>query len=155
MAFTKGITCCACISHSSLAFYTIKFTLECVVTFSLSAAFKGSNDFDYFNIFDYFMNDRIMAVWNAIQWKTFYKKRGAENILMRVRDFPIFLSRWVKLFWIQKIPFGRSNREKSYRFPFNMLFKIEFDNWQLFNFYIRNAFKIYFFTPPAFSTLLN
>jgi hypothetical protein len=38
-------------------------------TFTLPAVFKGSNAFDYFNIFDYFMNGRITTV-------TFVQSKG-------------------------------------------------------------------------------
>lgn len=136
VAFTKGITCCACIFALFYITQWIHSRMCCNIS---PAAFKGSNDFDYFNIFDYFMNDRSLKC-NSMEniskeggWKYF-------NASQRFSDFP--LSQWNSFEFI-KFHLGAPIERKV-----NDYDSICFQNWiwqlTIIQFLYATHFKIFF-----------
>lgn len=65
---------------------SFQFTLSPDTSNAVPAVFKGSNGFDYFNIFDYFMNERITAV-TFMQSKGIFLGKG--QYFNAHTDFPI------------------------------------------------------------------
>ena len=61
-------------------FYKILFSFHPSDVF-VASVFRGSNDFDYFNIFDYFMNERITTVTLPPNSKEVILQ-GTKNVLM-------------------------------------------------------------------------